>query len=810
MQYDVLIIGNGFASNLIARHLVLQKNDIKICIVGMDQERRFKVGESLTEAASHYMMRRLKLMKYMQHSQIHKNGLRFHYNDEYRTLPFKDTSEIGSIQPLVYNTFHIDRFVIEQDLIKMNKDMGVEYHVAKIKEVRFEEKSNVVVAESGEGEKIFKGRWVLDGTGGARVIAKQLGLCKEVDENYHASVWGHFKGENHIDFACDEKTRLFAYVNRELSTNHFVGYGYWFWIIPLLDGCISVGLVYDTRLIFQEGMPNKEQFLDFIRSHKGLDVIFDEIELINFASREKYSYTTTEFINSEKSFALLADAAAFCDPLYSSGIDGMARQSDWYCHLILKSLQISSSKQDIKDLEVKANESLTYHYNTYFNIVLGNNASLGSSQIGSLRIKWDYYAFYLNLIWPYIDGNLEAQAVSSLGIHPSLLGVIQRVITNNFKAVSESFRKKNLYYRYNKGFMNGSEHFFTFLESLLFQKLDKHFLGVRTLLLTQVIHYILLSQFELYFQRKDLSNCQYLVDQLRFDFFSNIEEGQKKHPEFFFKVVAKIIAEMDSSTNEAEFWRKWIRRISDGLKTVLLGPDFYKAINSQLIAVGLWSSQSYVKNTHPSSVINHISEEYQKSLQKPMRSLRNLKSTDLIFFFKVEAIAAGLFIEGEEIDKIILRLNGKENSTVLKQVAIGCGVGLFHTKRVEALTENLSPEFLNNMIDGFGFAMGLEAYLYKKMIFFPDALKRALLVRGLGRSVTYYTVHENRPEKYRDYFMSLGLYPCDETAYYEGVGFSLCFSKSMTKNEIFNLPFEEAVMACVQRGVEQAEDWIKG
>ena len=40
---------------------------------------------------------------------------------------------------------------------------------------------------------------------------------------------------------------------RRLATNHFTGWGYWIWFIPLSGGETSVGLVWDTRLVQPEG-----------------------------------------------------------------------------------------------------------------------------------------------------------------------------------------------------------------------------------------------------------------------------------------------------------------------------------------------------------------------------------------------------------------------------------------------------------------------------------------------------------------------------------------------------------------------------
>jgi len=49
--------------------------------------------------------------------------------------------------------------------------------------------------------------------------------------------------------------------SRRLATNHFTGWGYWIWFIPLKDGETSVGLVWDKRLVTPEGSTPLEKLL---------------------------------------------------------------------------------------------------------------------------------------------------------------------------------------------------------------------------------------------------------------------------------------------------------------------------------------------------------------------------------------------------------------------------------------------------------------------------------------------------------------------------------------------------------------------
>lgn len=806
MEYDILVIGNGLASNLIVRHFLLKDPNLKIAVVGTAQDRKFKVGESLTEGASHYLMHRLQLSSYMFRRQLYKNGMAFHYTSQSKELDFGHMSMLGVSQPLVYNTFHIDRFVLEEDLIEMNKAEGAHYHLCKVTNIEFAGDYNLVKAQSDSGEITYKGRWILDGTGGARVISKKLGLGKEVENNFHASVWGHFKSANNMDRISKDKLRALRFGPQEFSTNHFVGYGYWIWVIPLKDGTISLGLVYDSKILFEQGPPNQEQFLAYIQEHKGLASLFESMELISFAARSNYSYSTSTFICSKDRFALLADAAAFCDPLYSSGVDGMGRQSDWYTDVILKDLQGLEAKE-VELQAQKANKSLAFHYGTYFNMILGNNACLGSAQIQICRFAWDAYSFFLCLLWQYLDGDVEKQDVNKLPLIPSLISNIQNVIATNFNVLAKAYLERGIYHRYNNDCITAREATLTLADRILANKLDDDYQRLRRLFLLEVFNFTWLRQMELYFERKDLLFAQEIIDQFQIVHLPSIQKGQKKSQDFFFKVMKKLLAEMDEATSPLEFWRKWIGRYIKGVKTQFLGHSFADMMKRQcMIPIRLWTpSQHAIKSAHPNPTIQSIAQGYQKAMQNPLGALRGIDLKESHYLFKIEAIAAGLVMNGYDLAHIKLSLNPKDKDNLSKLIAIGCGVGLFYSQNEKFLSASIDQGFLEGIIDGFGFAMGLESYLKTKEVNFPSSSHRYFLVRGLGRSVTYNNVSSNTPEKYKDHFLLYSLWPHDEKAYYEGVGFSLCFSKSLSPEQIFELDFEPHLKAYVKEGVEQAK-----
>src|SRR5262249_47974573 len=104
--------------------------------------------------------------------------------------------------------------------------------------------------ERGDGrEETIACRWLLDATGRATFLGRRLGLIERNHEHPTAALWGRWQGVRHIDdLAARSPSNGLARKNlssRRLATNHYIGFGYWVWAIPLGSGETSIGIVWD-------------------------------------------------------------------------------------------------------------------------------------------------------------------------------------------------------------------------------------------------------------------------------------------------------------------------------------------------------------------------------------------------------------------------------------------------------------------------------------------------------------------------------------------------------------------------------------
>ena len=110
---------------------------------------------------------------------------------------------------------------------------------------------------------------------------------------------------------------------RDTATNHVIGDGWWSWWIPLKGGDMSVGVVFDQRIVDwpQDGGGVAERLKTFLMEHPvGREMLVDaELDENDVHWRKNLAYYSTTFAGD--GFVLVGDAAAFMDPFYSPGMD---------------------------------------------------------------------------------------------------------------------------------------------------------------------------------------------------------------------------------------------------------------------------------------------------------------------------------------------------------------------------------------------------------------------------------------------------------------------------------------------------------
>lgn len=327
-RVDVLVIGGAFSGASCALLLRRWLPDSSILVVERSTEFDRKVGEATVELSTLFMHRVLGLADFLARHQLPKHGLRFWFSDG-GDRRLDEMTEIGPAEVPRLPSFQLERAAVDQHLLETAAAEGAEVmRPAKVASVELGWPESRVEIEAEDGtRRTVAARWVVDASGRHAYLARRLRIHHRVEEHPTAALWGRWRGVADLDgpavLGVDPRApRIPAVVpSRQLATNHFCGYGWWCWVIPLASGETSIGVVYDKSLVEPPGDTPIERYEAFLRSRAGLSELIADATLDrdDFRGYRHLPYRTERY--AEKGWALVGDAASFMDPFYSPGLD---------------------------------------------------------------------------------------------------------------------------------------------------------------------------------------------------------------------------------------------------------------------------------------------------------------------------------------------------------------------------------------------------------------------------------------------------------------------------------------------------------
>lgn len=309
---EVLILGGGLAGSIVARLLRRELPHVQVTLVEANEQALPKVGESLVERASKFLIHRLGLGALLYREHLPKSGLRFFFGEG----PLHQRSEIGLDSFGFHPSFQLDRPALEERLLALNAADGVQVLRGwKVVEVQVEP-NRVVIEREGERREL-RGDWVVDASGRRRLLSRQLGLVRPVPGHPVGARWAWLRGVADMDALGDEGWRArFRHTARGLATCHLLEEGAWSWLIPLRGGLTSVGRVsLDARPLALQ--PPE---------------LFAGAEVVRTGQLDRITVGSARIFGP--GWALVGDAAFATDPLYSPGLDYLADQAEQLVELV--------------------------------------------------------------------------------------------------------------------------------------------------------------------------------------------------------------------------------------------------------------------------------------------------------------------------------------------------------------------------------------------------------------------------------------------------------------------------------------------
>lgn len=327
-QYDVVILGGAFSGASAAVLLKRDRPDLSVLVIERSEAFDAKVGEATTEMSGMFLTRRLALWQHLENEHLPKEGLRYWFHNE-KVHCHAEASEAGAFQRSTTPSFQLRRDVLDEHILATAVAEGAELvRPARVRDVELGSFDHRVTFERNgpdtEAETVAC-RWVLDATGRATFLGKRLGLIERNREHPTAAVWCRWEGVRHLDDVAARGPLSFSRGNvgsRRLATNHYLGFGYWVWFIPLGNGETSIGIVFDTRLVHLDR--GKDLASDYLAFLQAIPMAAELLQGASMKAEDLRTFSNLAYVTRQymgEGWALVGDAAAFLDPYYSPGLD---------------------------------------------------------------------------------------------------------------------------------------------------------------------------------------------------------------------------------------------------------------------------------------------------------------------------------------------------------------------------------------------------------------------------------------------------------------------------------------------------------
>ena len=301
--YDVAIIGGGPAGSTAAT--LLARAGRSVLVIEREKFPRFHIGESLLPY-SMPVFERLGIRPLLDSTFLEKHGAEMATGCGERNVKFffKNGFRLKHTR-----SYQVERATFDKILLDHSLASGAEVREETIVDsVAFTPDVTALKIRSvtGVAETILA-RFIIDASGRQTVIGSQLKLKKSYQELNKFSVFAHYDGVTREPGDAGTLTRMVRGDDR------------WFWMIPLGQTRMSIGLVMDTAEFKALKQAPQEALETAIANQPVIQQRMEDATRISpVYSTGDYSYRNSRFTGER--WLMTGDAAGFIDPVFSTGV----------------------------------------------------------------------------------------------------------------------------------------------------------------------------------------------------------------------------------------------------------------------------------------------------------------------------------------------------------------------------------------------------------------------------------------------------------------------------------------------------------
>ena len=343
---DLAIIGSGFGGSVLA--MVGRRLGLRVTLIERGQHPRFAIGESasplagvlIEQIADRYDIPRLKpLSSYGAWRRAYpdvvcglKRGFTYFKHDDrsaYRARPDRSSELLVAASPCdeVSDT-HWLRADVDQFLVGEAIGLGADYlDRTSLDALDWDPAGQAVLSGSRDGRNVrIRARMVVDATGPRGFLSRALGIDAPGFTGYPSTqaLYSHFTGvgrcEDMPEFGFASTLASPPPYAVDAAALHHVFDGGWMWVLRFDNGVTSAGVAVDDwlarELQLADGAPAWARLL---ARYPTVAAQFANAEPIReFTWMPGVPYRAAHAAGD--GWAMLPSAAAFVDPLFSSGI----------------------------------------------------------------------------------------------------------------------------------------------------------------------------------------------------------------------------------------------------------------------------------------------------------------------------------------------------------------------------------------------------------------------------------------------------------------------------------------------------------
>src|SRR5438477_1705832 len=302
-MYDVAIIGGGPAGSIAAA--LLARAGRRVIVFEREKFPRFHIGESLLPFSTQ-TFDRLGVREKLDRTFLPKfggeivaacgtKGVKFYFKDGFRSR--RDRA------------YQVTRSEFDKLLLDHSRENGADVREeTDVKNITFEnDRAKINIETSSGARSTIEARYLLDCSGRQTMLGSFFKIKKTYDHLQKFSVFAHYDNVDRAEGIDGTLIRMVRGLDR------------WFWMIPLTQTRMSVGVVMDAASFRAMKLSAEAALARCIGEQPIVLERMSRAERVSpVYSAGDYSYRNTKLFGDR--WLLAGDAAGFIDPVFSSGV----------------------------------------------------------------------------------------------------------------------------------------------------------------------------------------------------------------------------------------------------------------------------------------------------------------------------------------------------------------------------------------------------------------------------------------------------------------------------------------------------------